>query len=153
MKGHKCMSVTEAKKKIEQVIASGPFRPDWPALQGYQVPSWYEDAKFGIFIHWGVYSVPAFESEWYPRNMYIQGSEPFKHHVETYGLQSKFGYKDFIPLFTAERFDPQHWANLFRKAGAQFVVPVAEHHDGDDTDIRIFIVKRIYEMLFATAVW
>ena len=130
MKGYKCMSVTEAKKKIEQVIASGPFEPKWPSLQGYQVPSWYEDAKFGIFIHWGVYSVPAFESEWYPRNMYIQNSEPFKHHVETYGPQSKFGYKDFIPLFTAEKFDPQHWANLFRRAGAQFVMPVAEHHDG-----------------------
>ena len=124
------MSVGDEKKKIEQVIAAGPFDRNWPSLQAYQVPSWYEDAKFGIFIHWGVYSVPAFDSEWYPRNMYVQGSEPFKHHIETYGPQSKFGYKDFIPLFTAEKFDPQQWANLFRRAGAQFVMPVAEHHDG-----------------------
>jgi len=94
------------------------------------VPEWYKDAKFGIFIHWGVYSVPGFGSEWYPRNMYLQDSPAFKHHIETYGPQSRFGYKDFIPLFTAEQFDPDHWANLFRKAGAQFVVPVAEHHDG-----------------------
>ncbi len=124
------MSILEAKRAITQAIASGPFQPNWTSLQAYQVPSWYEDAKFGIFIHWGLYSVPAFENEWYTRNMYIQGSEAFKHHVATYGPQSKFGYKDFIPLLTAEKFDPDHWANLFRRAGAQFVVPVAEHHDG-----------------------
>ncbi len=82
------------------------------------------------FIHWGVYSVPAFGNEWYPRNMYLQGSPEFAHHLKTYGPQSQFGYKDFIPQFTAERFDPDHWAGLFRQAGAQFVVPVAEHHDG-----------------------
>lgn len=62
--------------------------------------------------------------------MYKQDTPEFKHHLETYGLQHQFGYKDFIPLFTAERFDPDQWANLFRRAGAQFVVPVAEHHDG-----------------------
>jgi alpha-L-fucosidase len=94
------------------------------------VPDWYRDGKFGIFIHWGVYSVPAFGNEWYPRNMYVQGSPEFAHHVATYGPQSRFGYKDFIPRFTAERFDPVGWANLFQQAGARFVVPVAEHHDG-----------------------
>jgi alpha-L-fucosidase len=94
------------------------------------VPEWYLDAKFGIFIHWGVYAVPAFGSEWYPRNMYRQGSREFEHHVATYGPQTEFGYKDFIPQFRAERYDPDHWAELFRSAGAKFVVPVAEHHDG-----------------------
>jgi alpha-L-fucosidase len=124
------MAFAEAKKMIQQVIANGPFSPTWASLQAYQVPEWYVNAKFGIFIHWGVYSVPAYGNEWYPRNMYLQDSDVFKHHVETYGPQAHFGYKDFISQFTAEKFDPDHWAGLFRKAGAQFVVPVAEHHDG-----------------------
>ena len=124
------MDRADMKETIRQVIASGPFDRSWSSLKGYTTPSWYEDAKFGIFIHWGVYSVPAFHNEWYPRNMYIQDSPDFKHHQETYGSQAKFGYKDFIPMFTAEHFDPQHWAELFKRAGAQFVMPVAEHHDG-----------------------
>jgi len=115
---------------INQVIAGGPFSADWPSLQGFRVPSWYEEGKFGIFVHWGVYAVPGFGSEWYPRNMYVEGSPEFAHHLATYGPHSTFGYKDFIPLFTAEKFDPDAWAILFRKAGAQFVMPVAEHHDG-----------------------
>jgi alpha-L-fucosidase len=122
--------IAEAKHRIERVIADGPFAANWESLKAYGVPRWYEDAKFGIFIHWGVYSVPAFGSEWYPRNMYLQDSPVFAHHVETYGPQTRFGYKDFIPLFTAERFDADAWASLFRRAGAQFVMPVAEHHDG-----------------------
>jgi len=111
-------------------IPEGPFQPTWESLENYRVPQWYLDAKFGIFIHWGVYSVPAFGNEWYPRNMYRRGSAEFQHHLATYGPQKEFGYKDFIPLFRAEKFDPDHWAGLFRKAGAKFVVPVAEHHDG-----------------------
>jgi alpha-L-fucosidase len=106
------------------------FEADWESLRGYRVPGWYEDGKFGIFIHWGVYAVPAFDNEWYPRHMYRQGEKAFAHHVATYGPQDKFGYKDFIPLFKAEQYDPQAWAALFAEAGARFVVPVAEHHDG-----------------------
>jgi len=108
----------------------GPFDPSWESLERYVVPEWYLDAKFGIFIHWGVYTVPAFGSEWYPRHMYVQGTKEFDHHVATYGPQSEFGYKDFIPQFTAPLFDATAWARLFRDAGARFVVPVAEHHDG-----------------------
>jgi alpha-L-fucosidase len=115
---------------VDQQANDGPFRADWESLQKYQEPEWYQDAKFGIFIHWGLYSVPAFGNEWYPRNMYQQGSPEFKHHIATYGPQSKFGYKDFIPMFKAEHFDPAAWARLFREAGAKYVVPVAEHHDG-----------------------
>ena len=111
-------------------IPDGPFQPSWSSLENYKVPDWYLDAKFGIFIHWGVYSVPAFGSEWYPRQMYIKDDPAFNHHISTYGPQNQFGYKDFIPLFKAEKFDPGHWADLFKKAGAKFVVPVAEHHDG-----------------------
>lgn len=117
-------------KKIEQVIAGGPYRADWNSLSAYRVPEWYKNAKFGIFIHWGIYSVPAFGNEWYSRNMYIQGSPEFEHHRKTYGEQKDFGYKDFIPMFRAEKFDPKEWAELFKKAGARYVVPVAEHHDG-----------------------
>ena len=117
-------------KEVDAIADQGPFRPDWESLQKYEAPEWYQHAKFGIFIHWGAYSVPAFSSEWYPRNMYEPGFEAYKHHIATYGPQDKFGYKDFIPMFKAERFDPSAWAELFKKAGATYVVPVAEHHDG-----------------------
>jgi alpha-L-fucosidase len=117
-------------KQVDDVNRQGPFRPDWESLQKYEVPDWYKDAKFGIFIHWGAYSVPAFGNEWYPRNMYREGSEEYKYHITTYGPQDKFGYKDFIPMFKAEHYDPAAWAALFKKAGAKYVVPVAEHHDG-----------------------
>ena len=116
--------------RVASNMDKGPFRADWTSLQNYRSPAWYDDAKFGIFIHWGVYSVPAFGSEWYPRLMYQQGTPEFAHHVATYGPPSKFGYKDFIPMFKAEHFDPHDWAKLFREAGARYVVPVAEHHDG-----------------------
>ena len=115
---------------IERIIAQGPFTDTWESLENYKVPDWYPPKKFGIFIHWGVYSVPSFGSEWYSRNMYIQGSREFEHHVATYGPHKEFGYKDFIPMFKAEKFDPEAWATLFEEAGAKYVVPVAEHHDG-----------------------
>ncbi|HVN20506.1 MAG TPA: alpha-L-fucosidase [Dongiaceae bacterium] len=117
-------------KDVAAPDRQGPFRPDWESLRKYEAPDWYKDAKFGIFIHWGAYSVPAFGNEWYPRNMYLQGSDEYKHHLATYGSQDKFGYKDFLPMFKAEHFDPAAWAQLFKKAGAKYVVPVAEHHDG-----------------------
>ena len=117
-------------KDVDSVNAQGPFRADWESLQKYETPEWYKDAKFGIFIHWGLYSVPAFGNEWYPRNMYTEGSREYKHHLATYGPQDKFGYKDFIPMFKAEHFDAVAWADLFKKSGAKYVVPVAEHHDG-----------------------
>ena len=115
---------------IDGVIAAGPFAAEWDSLKAFRVPAWYEDGKFGIFIHWGVYAVPAFGSEWYPRHMYEEGKPEFAHHTATYGPHTEFGYKDFIPLFTADKYDPAAWAALFAEAGAKFVVPVAEHHDG-----------------------
>lgn len=117
-------------KYVDSTIREGPFRADWQSLQTYEVPKWYRDAKFGIFVHWGIYSVPAFGDEWYPRLMYIEGSNEYKHHIATYGTQDKFGYKDFIPSFRAEKFDPLAWARLFKESGAKYVVPVFEHHDG-----------------------
>ncbi|MFH1513266.1 MAG: alpha-L-fucosidase [Bacillota bacterium] len=115
---------------IEQVIAQGPYRDDWDSLAGREMPRWMYQGKFGIFIHWGVYAVPAFGNEWYPRGMYMQGSPEYEHHIKTWGGHAKFGYKDFIPLFTAPKFDAAAWAELLYKAGAKYVVPVAEHHDG-----------------------
>ena len=115
---------------VDAVIAQGPFDATWESLANYEIPLWFQDAKFGIFLHWGVYSVPAFNSEWYSREMYKEGHVAFDHHLATYGPQKDFGYKDFIPRFTMENFDPAAWAELFRQSGAQYVVPVAEHHDG-----------------------
>jgi alpha-L-fucosidase len=115
---------------VDRGTHDGPFRPDWSSLSQYKVPDWYRDAKFGIFIHWGVYSVPAFGSEWYPRQMYMAGSKENLHQVSVHGPLTSFGYKDFIPLFKAEHYDPQAWAHLFKESGARYVVPVFEHHDG-----------------------
>jgi len=117
-------------EQIDQVNRDGHYHPDWDSLASHPIPEWYPQQKFGIFIHWGVYAVPAFDNEWYSRNMYIRDTKAFEHHVQVYGTQDKFGYKDFIPLFKAEKFDATKWASLFKRAGAQYVSPVAEHHDG-----------------------
>lgn len=117
-------------REIEKVIKEGPYIDTWDSLCEHPTPKWYKKGKFGIFIHWGVYSVPAYADEWYPRNMYRKGSRENLHHIEMYGTLDKFGYKDFIPMFKAENFDPKKWVELFEEAGARFVVPVAEHHDG-----------------------
>ncbi len=120
----------ELLREVEAQTDSGPYRADWETLRKWEMPQWYKDAKFGIFIHWGVFSVPGVENEWYPRNMYRQGDEAFVEHAKRYGAQDKFGYKDLIPLFTASKWDPNDWAKLFKEAGARYVIPVAEHHDG-----------------------
>ena len=117
-------------RHIKEGMEDGPFRPDWDSLSKMQVPDWFRQEKLGIFLHWGLYSVPAFNNEWYSRNMYIQGTPEYEHHIKTYGPQKDFGYKDFIPLLTAEHFDPKEWIRLFREAGAGYIFPVAEHHDG-----------------------
>lgn len=111
------------------------YEPTWESLEKHPVPNWFKDAKFGIFIHWGVYSVPGWApkgkyAEWYPRNMYREGSPTNKYHKEHYGDPKEFTYNDFIPMFKAEKWDPDDWADLFVRAGARYVVPTGEHHDG-----------------------
>jgi len=108
------------------------YEPTWESLRTHTTPKWFQDAKFGIYTHWGVYSVPACgpNGTWYPYNMYREGTEQHEYHVKTYGPPSEFGYKDFVPMFRAERFHAEEWAELFKKAGAQFAGPVGEHHDG-----------------------
>ncbi len=116
--------------RVAQGDAVGPFRPDWMSLAHYRAPAWFGAAKFGIFIHWGVYAVPAFANEWYPRNMYDGTTREHAHQVDTYGPLAKHGYKDFIAGFQAQHWDPAAWAKLFKQAGARYVVEVAEHSDG-----------------------
>ena len=124
------MNEQEILNIIEQTNARGFFKPTWESLMQARVPDWFRQRRLGIFTHWGVYSVPAYSNEWYSRNMYIPGSPAYEHHIKTYGAQKNFGYKDFIPMFTAEKFDAESWIDLFCRAGAGYIFPVAEHHDG-----------------------
>jgi alpha-L-fucosidase len=126
---------------------SDKYQPTWESVEQYDpAPEWFKDAKFGIYFHWGVYSVPAFANEWYPRNMYQDSSYENLHHKTVYGTPGEWPYDNFIrgakdksgnfvkfePKLKSEggKFDPQEWAELFANAGAKFAGPVAEHHDG-----------------------
>lgn len=114
---------------VAEVAIDGPFEPNIESLSQYKCPEWFRDAKFGIYVHWGVYSV-AERGEWYAREMYQEGSSVYKHHVATWGHPTKFGYHDFIPLWKAEKFDADAWLTLFEEAGAKYFTPCAIHHDG-----------------------
>lgn len=109
-----------------------PFQPTWESLQRYECPEWFQDAKFGIYAHWGPYSAAQGDqnTDWYSRNMYVPGHANNKLHLKNFGPVSEFGYKDLIPLFTAEKFDADEWVDLYVEAGARFAGPVAEHADG-----------------------
>jgi alpha-L-fucosidase len=124
------------KRDEVKISMSDTFSPNWRSLRKHVTPQWFRDAKFGIYTHWGVYSVPACgrNGSWYPYNMYrpetARDRGQYDYHVKTYGPPSTFGYKDFIPMFKGEKFDPDEWAELFKQAGARFAGPVGEHHDG-----------------------
>ena len=119
--------VEAAVNSITNPLPAGPFQPTWDSLKAnYHVPQWFVGAKFGLFMHWGLYSVPAHHNEWYEKHMYATESQ---WHAENFGPQDKFGYKDFIPLFTCSNFNADAWADLFQKSGAKFVIPTAQHHD------------------------
>jgi alpha-L-fucosidase len=110
---------------------AGPFGESWDSIQqSYKDPDWFRNGKFGIMMHWGIYSVPAHGSEWYVRYMYGGNAGIMQWHTEHYGPPTKFGYKDFLPMFTAAKWDPDAWAALFKKAGARYVLAPGEHHDG-----------------------
>ena len=106
------------------------YQPTWESLKSHPVPEWLQDAKFGIYAHWGVYSVPAFGNEWYGRLMYDTTPAIHKHHVEKYGDPSEFGYKEFVNEFKAEKFDPVEWAKLIKESGAKYAGIATVHHDG-----------------------
>ncbi|WP_111708159.1 alpha-L-fucosidase [Lutibacter citreus] len=142
--GEKAAEKNADDKKVAE-IQKPTYEANWESIKkNYKDPAWFNKTKFGIFIHWGAYSVPAFGSEWYPRQMYMDTAtftaqlklqttgpnETYTHHKKTWGDQKTFGYKDFIPMFKAEKFDANEWIDLFKKAGAKYVIPVADHHDG-----------------------
>ena len=137
-----------ANKKVQvaqKTNATKTYEANWESIKkNYKDPEWFNKAKFGIFIHWGAYTVPAYGSEWYPRQMYMDTanfnaqlntgklgpSKEYLHHKKHWGDQKEFGYKDFIPMFKGEKFNAVSWIELFQKAGAKYVIPVADHHDG-----------------------
>lgn len=112
-------------------IVNGPFKPKWDSLEQYQVPKWYSEAKFGIWAHWGPQCQPE-AGDWYARGMYEEGSRQYKYHLEKYGHPSKFGFKDVINNWKAENWDPEALVSLYKKAGAQYFVALANHHDNLD---------------------
>jgi len=124
------MNTAEYLNVIEETNQKGKYKDNWSSLSEHKSPTWYYNAKFGIFIHWGIYSVPAFGNEWYSRTMYDPNHEEYEYHIKKYGIQKDFGYKDFIPLFKGENFNAEEWISLFKEAGARYVMPVFEHHDG-----------------------
>ena len=119
-----CVSLSAAGTKYE---------PTWASLDARPTPQWFHDAKFGIFIHWGVYSVPAWAprgkyAEWYWHHMHNKKGATWKYHAATFGAD--FAYQQFAPMFRAERYDPDAWADLFARSGARYVVLTSKHHDG-----------------------
>jgi alpha-L-fucosidase len=136
--------VAAADAAVTTPMPAGPFAPTWDSIeQHYKSPAWFADAKFGLFMHWGLYSVPAHGNEWYEKHMY--GGD-LAWHTQAFGPPDKFGYKDFIPLFTQEKFNPTEWAKLFKESGAKFVIPTAEHHDNFamwDSDVTPFNAKKM----------
>lgn len=120
-----------ARARAAAAGPEGPFTPDWESLQRYECPTWFRDAKFGIWSHWGPQSVPG-QGDWYARKMYIEGEKAYRWHVAHYGHPSKFGYKDLLPLWKAERFDPDALMARYVRAGAKYFVALAVHHDNFD---------------------
>ena len=111
--------------------ASPTFAATWSSLQAYRCPDWFRDAKFGIWAHWGPQAVPMV-GDWYARHMYVEGHPQHAHHVRTYGHPSRFGYKEIVQMWKAERFDPERLLDLYKRAGAQYFVACAVHHDNFD---------------------
>jgi len=114
-------------------IAEKKYEPTWESLKNNKIPQWLRDGKFGIYTHWGVYAVHGMgpNGTWYANAVYRnQNGWQRKHFEESYGPLTEKGYKDLIPMFTAENFDADEWADLFKRSGARFAGPVAEHHDG-----------------------
>jgi alpha-L-fucosidase len=111
--------------------AAGPFEPTWESLEQYRCPDWFRDAKLGFWTCWGPHSVPGFD-DWYARNMYIEDSITYLHHLKMWGHPSKFGFKDFIPLWKGEKFDADRLTAMFKQAGAKYVATLASYHDNFD---------------------
>lgn len=124
-------NIAHFQAEVKEGVQAGPYDAEWESLRKHpDAPEWFRDAKLGIYFHWGVYAVPAFGSEWYPRNMFLKGNSVNKHHLATYGEPDEYGYERFVDQWKTPNFDAGEWAELFRRTGARFAGPVAEHHDG-----------------------
>jgi alpha-L-fucosidase len=121
-------SVTLADDASPLPVADGPFKPTMESIKQYKCPDWFRDAKFGIWAHWGPQAVPM-DGDWYARGIYEPGNKHYKYHLEHYGHPSKFGYKDIIQLWKAEKWDPDRLMQLYKKAGAKYFVSMGSHHD------------------------
>jgi alpha-L-fucosidase len=121
----------EKSERVRPGMAERPFEGTRVSLRTYEIPEWFRDAKFGIWAHWGPQSAVE-AGDWYARNMYIEGSGQYAHHLKTYGHPSKFGFKDTIPAWKAEKFDPDHLMDLYKKAGARYFMTMGVHHDNFD---------------------
>jgi len=121
-----CIEINAEKPNITK------FQPTVESLLGYECPEWFRDAKFGIWSHWGPQTVPMHCNGWYAREMYMEGYDAYKYHLANYGHPSKFGYKDIIQLWKAEKFDPEYLMTLYKDAGAKYFVALANHHDNFD---------------------
>ncbi len=122
------LSVSSFAQKGKLPVADGPYKPTDESLQQNQYPDWFRDAKFGIWSHWGPQAVPR-QGDWYARRMYQEKDPAYKYHVANYGHPSEFGYKDIIPLWKAEKWDPEKLMALYKKAGAKYFVSMGTHHD------------------------
>ncbi|RYD26504.1 MAG: alpha-L-fucosidase, partial [Lysobacteraceae bacterium] len=116
---------------VKTPLVTGPFDSTEASLKAYQTPAWFRDAKFGIWAHWGPQAVPR-QGDWYARFMYVPGHPHYQHHLQTYGHPSEVGYKDLIPLWRAERFDPEALMAKYAAAGAKYFVSMGVHHDNFD---------------------
>ena len=130
--GGACSALALSRFAKGQAAAQGnSFAPTRESLQGYQIPDWFRDAKFGIWSHWGPQSAVE-DGDWYARNMYIQGSDQYRYHVETYGHPSKVGYKDLVNDWHAAKWEPENLMSLYKKAGAKYFFSMGVHHDNFD---------------------
>jgi len=117
---------------IPGLSGEGPFKPEWESLLNYEAPEWYRDAKFGIWAHWSPQCVPE-DSDWYARNMYIQGQGQYDYQISHYNHPSKFGYKDLCAQWTLLNWEPEAMIERYKRAGAKLFLALANHHDGFDT--------------------
>jgi alpha-L-fucosidase len=129
--GGACSALALSRFAAAQAAQGTSFVGTRSSLEGYRIPDWFRDAKFGIWSHWGPQSAIE-DGDWYARNMYIQGSDQYLYHVETYGHPSKVGYKDLIDNWKAAKWDPDHLMGLYKKAGAKYFVSMGVHHDNFD---------------------
>lgn len=119
--------VSERNEKMME----GKFEPTWESLKSYRVPEWFKNAKFGIWAHWGPQCVEG-SGDWMARSMYMEGTPEYKYHVEHYGHPSEVGFKDIIPLFKAEKWNPDKLVAFYKKIGAQYFFALGNHHDNFD---------------------